>query len=264
MSSRHSATSATFSPESPPPAPVVRYGTHADQVANLHLPAGDDGPWPCVILLHGGFWRERWDRTLMTPLAIGLARAGFAAWNLEYRRVGQDGGGWPGTLDDAVAGLDAIADRPELDSDRVVAVGHSAGGHLALYLAGRADCRVRLSAVVALGGVVDLGSANTLDLGGGAVAALLGGGPSDVPDRYRAADPAARLPLGVRQLLVHGSEDDVVPASLAREYAARARAAGDEVELVDIPGADHFDVVDGTHPAWLTVVDRLPSLFETA
>jgi len=264
MSSRRSATSATSSPEPPPPAPVVRYGAHPDQVANLHLPAADGGPWPCVVLLHGGFWRERWDRTLMTPLANDLACAGFAAWNLEYRRVGQEGGGWPGTLDDVAAGLDALAERPEVDLGRVVTVGHSAGGQLALYLASRDGGRVQLAAAVALGAVVDLGTAHALDLGDGAVAALVGGGPDEVPDRYRVADPAANLPLGVRQLLVHGSEDDVVPVSLAREYAARARAAGDDVELVEVPGADHFDVVDGTHSAWLAVLDRLSTLVDTA
>ena len=264
MSSQRSATVVTSSPESPPPAPLVRYGGHADHVANLHLPAENGGPWPCVVLLHGGFWRERWDRTLMTPLAIALARSGFAAWNLEYRRVGQDGGGWPGTLEDVAAGFDAVADHPELDPARVVAVGHSAGGHLALFLASRTDGRVRPSAVVALAGVVDLGTAHALDLGSGAVAALLGGGPNEVPDRYRLADPAARLPLGVRQLLVHGTDDDVVPISLARGYAERARRAGDTVELLELPGVDHFDVVDERHTAWRSLVDRLSDLFETA
>jgi acetyl esterase/lipase len=200
----------------------------------------------------------------MTPLAHDLARAGFAAWNLEYRRVGQEGGGWPGTLDDVAAGLDALAERPEVDPGHLVALGHSAGGHLALFLAGRNNGRVQLAAAVAVGGVVDLGAAHALDLGNDAVAAFLGGGPGDVPDRYRVADPAANLPLGVRQLLVHGSKDEVVPVSLARGYATRARAAGDDVELVEVPGADHFDVVDETHPAWRVVVDRLATLVETA
>ena len=247
-----------------PPAPVVRYGSHPDQVANLHLPASEGGPWPCVILIHGGFWRERWDRTLMTPLAIDLARQGYAAWNVEYRRVGQDGGGWPGTFDDIAAAADALADIAEIDPARLAAVGHSAGGHLALWLGARADGRVRLRGAVSQAGVVDLVQAHADDLGAGAVADLIGGSPVEFPERYANADPAARLPLGIGQLLVHGSRDDIVPPGQSRAYAARAQAAGDDVELVEIAGANHFDVVDPSHEAWDAVVQRLPRLLGTA
>ncbi len=247
-----------------PPAPVVRYGSHPDQVANLHLPAVEGGPWPCVILIHGGFWRERWDRTLMTPLAIDLAQRGFAAWNIEYRRVGQEGGGWPGTFDDVAAAADALVDIAEVDQARLVAVGHSAGGHLALWLGSRSDGRVRVRAGVSQAGVADLAQAHADDLGGGAVAALLGGGPDEFPDRYTRASPAALVPLGAAQLLVHGAADDVVPPTQSRAYAERARAAGDDVELVEIAGANHFDVVDPAHEAWRTVVQRLPRLLGTA
>ena len=247
-----------------PPAPVVRYGSHPDQVANLHLPAADGGPWPCVILIHGGFWRERWDRTLMTPLAIDLAQRGFAAWNIEYRRVGHEGGGWPGTFDDVAAAADALADIAEVDQARLVAVGHSAGGHLALWLGARTGGRVRVRAAVSQAGVADLAQAHADDLGGGAVAALLGGGPDEFPDRYARASPAALVPLGAAQLLVHGAADDVVPPTQSRAHNVRASAAGDDVELVELPGADHFDVVDPTHEAWRAVVQRLPRLLGTA
>jgi acetyl esterase/lipase len=247
-----------------PAAPVVRYGSLPDQVANLHLPAADGGPWPCVMLIHGGFWRERWDRTLMTPLAIDLARRGYAAWNVEYRRVGQDGGGWPGTLDDVGAAADALADIAEVDETRVVAVGHSASGQLALWLGARTSGRVRIRAAVSLAGVADLAQAHADDLGTGAVAALLGGGPDEFPDRYADASPAALVPLGVGQLLVHGTADDIVPPDQSRVYAARAAAAGDDVQLVEIAGADHFDVVDPAHEAWQVVVQRLPRLLGTA
>ena len=247
-----------------PPAPVVRYGSHPDQVANLHLPAVEGGPWPCVILIHGGFWRERWDRTLMTPLALDLAQRGFAAWNIEYRRVGQEGGGWPGTFDDVAAAADALADIAEVDQARLVAVGHSAGGHLALWLGARTSGRVRVRAAVSQAGVADLAQAHADDLGNGAVAALLGGGPDEFPDRYARASPAALVPLGAAQLLVHGAADDVVPPTQSRAYAERARAAGDDVELVEIAGANHFDVVDPAHEAWRIVVQRLPRLLGTA
>ena len=120
-----------------PPARQIAYGDHPDQVGNLHLPSGDGGPWPTVVLVHGGFWRWGWDRTLMTPLARDLAARGFAVWNIEYRRVGQEGGGWPGTLEDAAAAADAVADLDGVDATCVVTVGHSAGGQLALWLAAR-------------------------------------------------------------------------------------------------------------------------------
>jgi len=234
-----------------PPARQIAYGDHPDQVGNLHLPEGD-GPWPVVVLVHGGFWRSGWDRTLMTPLARDLAARGVAAWNIEYRRVGQDGGGWPGTLEDAAAALDHVAVLEEVDPGRVVTAGHSAGGHLALWLGARG--RLRPAGVVALAGVSDLVAGAVANLGNGACQALLGSGPDEVPERYATASPAALIPLGVPQLLVHGGRDDIVPLSQSRDYAAAARAAGDEVELVELPKADHFDVIEPGHAGWNAAV----------
>lgn len=252
----------------PPPATVVRYGDHPDQVANLHLPAGGEVPRACVVLVHGGFWKERWDRTLMTPLALDLVRRGFAVWNLEYRRVGQEGGGWPGTLLDVAAGFDALADAPEVDETRVVAVGHSAGGQLVLWLGARgrlpqgapgAVPRVVPRAVVGQAAVCDLVAGSREGLGAGAVDALLGGSPEQVAERYAVASPAALLPLGVRQLLVHGVCDEVVPVSHCRAYAEAAAAAGDDAEPLELD-CDHFDVIDPAHPAWRVVAVKLPAL----
>jgi acetyl esterase/lipase len=240
----------------PPAAPVVRYGSHPDQVANLHLPAGEP-PFPVVVLLHGGFWRDRWDRTLMTPLADDLARRGYAAWNVEYRRVGQEGGGWPGMGDDVVAALNALARERSVDATRVVLVGHSAGGHLGLWAATRA-VRPQIAGVIALAPLSDLTWTYALDAG--AVEALLGGSPEAVPDAYAAASPSALLPLGMAQVLVHGSADDVVPPRMSEEYAASARSAGDSVELHVLPGADHFDVIDPDHAAWAVVLGRIERL----
>jgi acetyl esterase/lipase len=251
-----------------PPAPVYRYGDHPDQVANLHAPAAEGGPWPVVVLLHGGFWRAGWDRTLMTPLARDLAAKGFVAWNVEYRRVGQDGGGWPGTLLDAAAAIDALDGVAEVDPGRVAVVGHSAGGHLALWLAARARLpagapgarpRIRPRFAVSLAGVADLVAGAREELGGGACQALLGGSPDTVAERYAVASPGALVPLGVAQLLVHGARDDVVPPSQSAAYAAAARAEGDELELVELPDADHFDVIEPEHPAWELVSARLAS-----
>ena len=257
-----------MSNERPPPPPVVRYGDHPDQVANLHLPAGQGRSWPCVVLVHGGFWRERWDRTVMTPLAIDLARRGLACWNLEYRRVGQDGGGWPGTLEDVAAGIDALRGVSEVDADRVVVVGHSAGGQLALWSAARrrlprgapgARPVVVPRAAVSQAGVCDLAAGSHENLGDGAVDAFLGGSPESHPNRYAVASPTALLPLGVPQLLVHGSRDEDVPLSQSREHLAAAKAAGDEVGLLELD-ADHFDVIDPEHAAWHEVAGRLTSL----
>jgi acetyl esterase/lipase len=216
------------------------------------------------VLIHGGFWRTGWDRTLMTPLAIDLARRGLAAWNVEYRRVGQDGGGWPGTLEDVAAGADRLAEVDEVDVTRIVTCGHSAGGHLALWLAARhrlssgalgSSPRVRPLAAIAQAGVCDLERAWRDNLGSGAVEGLLGP-PDAEPDRYGAASPAALAPLGVTQILVHGTADDIVPVSQSRDHASRDPQA----ELVELRGADHFDVIDAGHAAWAAVTDRLPAL----
>jgi acetyl esterase/lipase len=251
-----------------PPARQIAYGDHPDQAGNLHLPAGE-GPWPVVMLVHGGFWRWGWDRTLMTPLARDLAANGIAAWNVEYRRVGREGGGWPGTLEDVAAAADAIAELDAVDPTRLVTLGHSAGGHLALWLAGRhrlapgepgARPRVRPLGAVSQAGVTDLARGAAENLGDGACQALLGGTPEEHPERYAAASPAALLPLGVPVLLVHGAADDLVPPSQSRAFARAARAVGDEVEVVELPGADHFDVVETSSEGWAAVVDRLPRL----
>jgi acetyl esterase/lipase len=251
-----------------PLAEAVRYGPDSEHVANLHRPAGE-GPWPSVVVVHGGFWRDRYDRTVTTSLAEDLARRGMLAWNVEYRRVGRDGGGWPGTLEDVAAALDALLDVVEADRSRVVLLGHSAGGQLALWLAARhrlaqdapgAAPRLRPRAAISLAGVVDLERASELGIGNGACDAFRGGSAADVPERYAVASPLALLPLGVPQLLVHGSRDEIVPVELSRRYANAAQEAGDEVELVELPAADHFDVVDSGHEAWAAVVERLPRL----
>lgn len=236
-------------------------------MANLHLPAPEGGPWPCVVLLHGGFWRTGWDRTLMTPLAADLAHRGIAAWNVEYRRVGQEGGGWPGTFEDVATAIDGLTEVDEVDVDRVATCGHSAGGHLALWLAGRrrlpegavgAGPRVRPVAAIAQAGVCDLERAWRDDLGRSAVKGLLGSFHQEA-DRYATASPAALAPLGVAQLLVHGVDDDIVPISQSRDHAARDPLA----ELVELEGADHFDVVDVEHAAWRIVTDRLQALLSS-
>lgn len=251
---------------------MISYGSAADQHGELWLPAGP-GPAPVAVLLHGGYWRARYRLDLMHALAADLAARGYAAWNLEYRRADTPGGGWPGTFADVAAGLDALAglaERFPLDLGRVTVIGHSAGGQLALWAAARrpaagprpagprpAGARVTAALAVSLAGVCDLAAAADLRLSDGAAISLLGGSPAEVPAVYAAASPLALLPLGVRQLIVHGTMDGNVPFDLSERYAAAARAAGDACAFLPLAGADHFDVIDPASPAWAAVLSRL-------
>jgi acetyl esterase/lipase len=236
----------------------LRYGSHFHQFGDLLLPDGD-GPFPVAVVIHGGFWREQHTLELGDDLARDLARRGFAAWNIEFRRVGEvSGGGWPVTFEDVAAAIDALADLDApLDLARVVPVGHSAGGHLALLAAARPDPGVRLAGVVSQAGVYDLVEADRLDLGEGATARFMGGHAGELPDAYAAASPMDHLPAGVPRLLIHGDADQRVPVDMAHRYAEAARAADDEVELVVRPGDDHFVHLDVASGAWADVVGWL-------
>jgi acetyl esterase/lipase len=223
------------------PARRLRYGPHRDQNAELFLPAGD-GPFPLVVVLHGGWWQARRTRTKLytRPLSADLVRHGFAVLNAEYRRVG-GGGGWPATFDDA-RGIVALA-REQPEAAGVAVLGHSAGGQLALY----AGAEGGVGAVVALAAPSDLEARP-----GPETRALMGGAPSAVPDRYALGNPIRRIPIGVPLLLVHGTADETVPPRRSRDFTAAARAAGDDVTLVE-PVADHREVIDPRHPAWAPV-----------
>ncbi|MFD6098583.1 alpha/beta hydrolase family protein [Nocardiopsis flavescens] len=232
------------------------YGDHPSAVVHRWEPAGGaaGGPAPVAVLLHGGWWRDLHDASLMDPLARDLAGAGWAVWNVEYRRTGRDGGGWPRTLDDVNAALRlvgrALRAAPErYDASRVVSAGHSAGGHLALLNALEPDTPV--TRVVALAPVTDLERCAREGLGEGAVGPFLGEHPHGEPS------PLRRLPIGRPHLVVHGDADPRVPVGHSRDYAAAARAAGDDVEYREVPGADHFAVIDPAHPAWAAVRARL-------
>ncbi|MGH9116881.1 MAG: alpha/beta hydrolase family protein [Acidimicrobiales bacterium] len=251
---RHLLAMKAWAPE------TLAYGPRPDQVADLRRPAGTDRV-PVVVLLHGGFWRVKWGRDLMDAVALDLANRGWATWNVDYRRVGSVDGGWPATLTDVASAVDALAPLApsrRFDLSRVATVGHSAGGQLALWLAGRPRWQpVDVRAVVGLAPICDLAAAAGAGLGHGATEDFMGGPPQQRSDRYRQASPAARLPLGVPQLLVHGDRDGKVPIAMSRDYAAAAASDGDHVELVVATGADHMDVIDPKSAAWAIVGEWL-------
>lgn len=243
-----------------PATATYSYGADVSQIATLSLPS-TPGPHPVVVLIHGGFWRAAYGFDLMDPLAADLVQRGYAAWNIEYRRVGQPGGGWPGTLEDVAAAIDQLAELEavaDLDLTRVSVVGHSAGGQLALWAAGRvgldrgapgAEPVVEIAAAVGLAPVTNVRMGATGGLGGGAVTDFLGGSPDEFPERYAVAEP--NLAGGAAYAVVEGDADDIVP-----EPFARPDRPGD-VTFILVPGADHFDVIDPTHEAWAAAVGEL-------
>ena len=234
----------------------TRYGPSPSQFGELMLPEGD-GPFPVAVVIHGGFWKAVYGRKLMWPVCGDLVRHGWAVWNLEYRRLGlRSGGGWPNTFDDVRAGVGHLhaLDAP-LDLDRVVCLGHSAGGHLALWAAAQRALGIR--AAVAQAGVADLSYALELRLSSGVVQRLLGGTPDEVPDRYAAASPAALVPIGVPMLCVHGALDDTVPPAVSERFAEKATLAGDACELRVFDGEDHMGHIDPDNPMFAAAADWL-------
>ena len=275
-----------------PPAADHRlpYGTLPQQFGELWIPTlplsklHSPHRWPLLVFVHGGWWKAAYDLSYANFLCAAMKAQGVAVWSLEYRSVGDPGGGWPGTMQDVAAGMDHVlklADAFPIETERVIAVGHSAGGHLAFWLAARhhiphtsvlaqTQPNLALKGVVGLAGAVDLrliielGGFFSFTNGGPAVEALMGGSPAAVPDRYSAADPAELLPLGIPQILVQGSNDDQIPPTLPMRWAQAASRQGDSVEVKTVPGADHFDVVDPESKAWPVSRDAMLKLLHAA
>jgi 3-dehydroquinate dehydratase type II len=252
------------------PFETLAYGTERDQIGDLRLPDGD-GPFPLVILVHGGFWREPWTRDLMDGIAVDLTRRGWATWNIEYRRIGS-GGGWPATVEDAARAIDFVSDLAAsfpIDVSTIITLGHSAGGHLALWMAARTGLgpnapgaipQIIPRAAVGLAPIAHLAAAHAAGIGDEAVEGFLHRAPAEDPETYAAADPAALLPMGVRQLIVHGDGDTRVPIALSEHYVGLAADAGDAVVFHEIAGADHFSLIDPTHPAWRSIAAEIEEL----
>lgn len=224
------------------------------------MPAGP-GPHPVVVVLHGGHWQARWGKLVTRPISRDLAARGWAAWNLEYRRLGE-GGGWPATFDDIAKGIDHLAalEDPRLDLDRVTVMGHSAGGQLALWAAARAalpEGSPGASPLVAIRQAIAMGAVCSLEYGGRSAYVLMGGGPDEAPDRWQQADPMAQIPLPVPVLLVHAVDDRTVSVKQSRVYAAAAAQAGADVTLVEPESAGHRGPIYPVTSAWLSTVDWL-------
>lgn len=249
----------------------IAYGLHPLQFGDLRLPILAEGSRaPVVVFIHGGWWKSAYTLEYGGHLCQALRRVGIATWSLEYRRVGDEGGGFPSTFQDVAAGFDFLCELARsfaLDLKRVVVVGHSAGGTLAFWLAGRARIaplcplysplpRTAIRAVVGLAGAIDLRL--TMDLAGeegfahirDEVANLMGGTPEQFPERYVASNPGDLLPLGVPQILVQGGADDQIPGELPLLWAERGRRCGDDVSVDLIVDADHLDVVDPRSAVW--------------
>lgn len=256
----------------PPPADArIRFGANELQCVDLRMPERAS-PHPCVIAIHGGFWRNAYNFDHLGHLCAALTAHGFATVNVEYRRVGDPGGGWPGTFEDVTAASQYIFDHAadlNIDPGCVIVLGHSAGGHLASWLASMenvpAESSIRaepqaLRGTVALAGVLDLRQGWELGLSNGAVADFLGGGPDEVPVRYAAASPIELMPSAAPHLLVHGSDDDIVPVEMSRAYHTLATRSGGTSTLLTPSGAGHFDVIDPESNAWPKVASAIVSL----
>ena len=230
------------------------YGSDPNQFIDLRLPASKSKPHPLVINIHGGFWRAKYNLDHAGHLCAALTAKGLATANLEYRRVGNDGGAWPGTFEDVRSAYQFLiqnAQKHNFDTQKVVVMGHSAGAQLALCLTAHEP---HVTAVISLAGVVDLQRAYQLHLSHDAVVEFLRGTPAEVPDHYREADPTQLSIARARQWLIHGTSDEVVPPAFSQDYVAiKQRRTGKEkedVHLLVIAGADHFDLIDPRSPAW--------------
>lgn len=256
----------------------VAYGDDSSQYGELRIPTSP-GPHPVVVLVHGGCFKAAY-ATVRDLAAMGdaLKDSGIASWNIEYRRVGHPGGGWPGTYLDvgrAVDHLRVLAREHALDLGRVVVVGHSAGGHLAMWMAARARLPVGsplyvndpllVRGVMNLAGPLDM----TANIAGyetlcrdTVITALLGGTPAAVPERYAHASSITLLPLGLPQVLVWGEHEDFVPQPLAEAYVQAARQVGDSVRLVVMPGVGHFEIASPRASTWPRVASAIRSLLD--
>jgi len=244
----------------------VHYGPGPLQFAELRFPSGS-GPFPLLFVIHGGWWLSEYDLSHIGHLCVKFTSYAIVTCSIEYRRIGDAGGGWPGTFLDVANAIEYFKDRlsrdARVDIKRAGVLGHSAGGHLALWLGGKhripkssalhTDERQWLIAAISLAGVADLATAWRLNLGDGAVGKLVGGSPDQYPRRYQEASPLKLLPMGLKQVLIHGRADDRVPISQSERFDMEAKVTGDDSSLFSLDGVGHFEIIDPESSAWNTV-----------
>jgi acetyl esterase/lipase len=243
-----------------PPSADLRlpYGADSNQFVDVRLPQGKP-PYPAVLFIHGGYWRARYDLTYAGHLCEALKKAGVATCNIEYRRVGNPGGGWPGSFEDVRSAYRMLKDPaqhshfPQVNLKHTAVVGHSAGGQLALCLAAHEKTVMH---AVSLAGVLDLRRAWELHLSSDAVADFLGGSPTEVPEHYREASPAVQS-IPARQQIIHGTQDDTVPYEISLHYAERKKKNGEQVELITLPKTGHYEIVDPGSEIWPKIQEVL-------
>lgn len=259
--------------ENPPSDERIHYGDDPLQFGDLRVPPGE-GPHPVAVFIHGGCWLAEYDITHSSKLTDALARNGIATWSLEYRRVGDAGGGWPGTFQDVGRGADhlrSIAEEHRLDLDNVIAMGHSAGGHLALWLAARyrlpseADVGsaepLKLNGVLGLAPAPDLAYLHKTKVCGHVIDKLMGGSPEQLPERYQWGGPMQLAPEGVRQVLVIGKYDETwAPPGLHYYQAAKAR--GDNIQMIEAPNSGHFEMIDPDSTTWPLVLEAARKMLQ--
>lgn len=277
--SQHITPQDLLSTEPIDPDHVSSYGSDPLQFGHLRLPEGE-GPFPVLVVIHGGCWLSFADLQHLTPFTADIAEAGVATWSIEYRRVDSPGGGWPNTFLDVAKGVDhlrTLAAEYDLDLNRVVVVGHSSGGHLALWVAGRSNIPMdsplltveplAIDAVVSLeGATLETKKLRELDnrvCGGDVIYGLLGGTPEEVPDHYAAGSPERLLPFGVPVFLLTGGDLPIIPPEQVEAFAEVVRGKGDEVTVTAVAGSAHFEVVVPGTEAWPEVRSTILGLFET-
>lgn len=258
------------------------YGDNEHQFADLRMPRGK-GPFPVAIVIHGGFWRSGFSLDLMDPISEDLTNHGIATWNIEYRRVGHEGGGWPGTFLDVAKATDHLAnvakDNP-IDLNNVVTIGHSAGGHLAFWIAGRHHLKetqllfsrypLSIKGAISLAGVNDLEKMEEVhhipevlyQASNNPVCDLMGGRPKEVPQRYHEASPSHLLPIGVPLVLIHGALDVNVPIGMSYLFRDQAQKAGDNVTMIELSHAEHFKLIDPASEEWPDIISQLQKILK--
>jgi acetyl esterase/lipase len=253
----------------------IRYGRDPIQFAELRFPNGK-GPFPLLFVVHGGFWQSRYDLSHIGHLCAAFTSKGVITCSIEYRRIGNPGGGWPGTFQDISLAtrciLQEVSHDSRFDHTRTAIIGHSAGGHLALWLVGshriskdsplHSNHKQTITRAIVLAGVSDLRLAWKTRLGHGTVTRLMGGTPDEHPDRYDAGSPIELLPTGSRHVLVHGADDDIVPISQSEAFFGRAKKLGDPSTLVKLDGIGHYELIDPESEAWPSVARAVLSLLD--